>query len=211
MKTTEPIGIKIGYARTSTPEQNPALQHQALTKAKCYQTYTDVGVTGRTMHRPQLAACLKALRPYDTLVVWKLDRLGRNLKGLTELLAELEERKIYFQSLTEGIDTSTAVGRLMFHMIASLAQMESDLISERTRAGLAALQAKNGGSGAGPGRPQKLSEAQQVLLVRMRSEVNPETGRVWSLRDLARFFGVGVSTVVRVLDARLNSGLDEQG
>lgn len=191
---------KIGYARVSTPDQSLDLQTQALTQAGCYQTYADHGVTGRTMARPQLEACLKALRPGDTLIVWKLDRLGRNVKGLSELLETLENKGIFFSSLTEGIDTSTPVGKMMFHIIASLAEMESNLISERTRAGLAAMKAKNGGNGAGPGRPLKLSVAQRGQLVRMRSEVNPQTGRVWSLRELAAFFGVGVSTVVRCLE-----------
>lgn len=153
------------------------------------------------MARPQLTACLKALRPGDTLMVWKLDRLGRNVKGLSELLEHVEAHSIHFHSLTEGIDTSTPVGKMMFHIIASLAEMESNLISERTRAGLAAMKAKNGGKkGAGSGRPAKLSAAQRGQLVRMRSEVNPQTGRVWSLRELADFFGVGVSTVARALE-----------
>lgn len=113
------------------------------------------------MARPQLEACLKALRPGDTLVVWKLDRLGRNVKGLSELLETLENKGAFF-SLTEGIDTSILVGKMMFHIIASLAEMESNLISERTRAGLAAMKAKNGGNGAGSGWSLKLSVAQRV-------------------------------------------------
>lgn len=192
---------KIGYARVSTPDQSLDLQIQALTQAGCYQTYADHGVTGRTMARPQLEACLKALRPGDTLVVWKLDRLGRNVKGLSELLETIDERGVFFSSLTEGIDTSTPVGKMMFHIIASLAEMESNLISERTRAGLAAMKARNTGNGAGPGRPLKLSVAQREQLVRMRSEVNQHTGRAWTLRELAAFFRVGVSTVVRTIDS----------
>lgn len=138
---------KIGYARVSTADQSDELQIQALEKADCYQIYTDHGRTGRTMARPQLEAALKALRPGDTLTVWKLDRLGRNVRGLSELLEDLEYRGVFFESLTEGIDTSTSVGKLMFHILAAVAEMESNLVSERTKAGLAALREKNGGSG----------------------------------------------------------------
>lgn len=191
---------KIGYARVSTPEQSEELQTQALQHSGCYQIYTDHGRTGRTMTRPQLEAALKALRPADTLTVWKLDRLGRNVRGLCELLEELEGRGVFFESLTEGIDTSKSVGKLMFHVLAAVAEMESNLISERTKAGLAAMRQKNGGSGAGPGRPSKLSEVQRLQLVTMRSQVNPVTGRTWTIRELAGFFSVGASTVVRSLE-----------
>lgn len=191
---------KIGYARVSTTDQSEELQTQALQRAGCFQIYTDHGRTGRTMERPQLEAALKALRPGDTLTVWKLDRLGRNVRGLSELLEELENRGIFFESLTEGIDTSKSVGKLMFHILAAVAEMESNLISERTKAGLAALQQKNGGSGAGPGRPARLSEVQRLQLVTMRSQVNPVTGNTWTIRDLAGFFSVSASTVVRNLE-----------
>ncbi|MGV3104131.1 recombinase family protein [Rothia sp. 32237D007AR] len=98
----------------------------------------------------------------------------------------------FARDLFEGIDTSTPVGKMMFHIIASLAEIESSLISERTQAGLAAMKAKNGGKkGAGPGSPAKLSAAQRVQLVRMRSEITPQTGWVWSLRELASFFWGG--------------------
>lgn len=99
------------------------------------------------MARPQLEAALKALRPGDTLVVWKLDRLGRNVRGLSELLENLEKRGVFFESLTGGIDTSKSVGKLMFHILAAVAEMESNLVSERTKAGLAAMRERNGGSG----------------------------------------------------------------
>lgn len=154
------------------------------------------------MARPQLEAALKALRPGDTLTVWKLDRLGRNVRGLCELLEELEHRGIFFESLTEGIDTSQSVGKLMFHILAAVAEMESNLVSERTKAGLVDLREKNGGSGAGPGRPARLSEVQRLQLVTMWSLVNPVTGKVWTIRDLAGFFSVGTSTIVRALETR---------
>lgn len=191
---------KIGYARVSTTDQSHQLQTQALERAGCYQIYTDHGRTGRTMARPQLEAALKALRPGDTLSVWKLDRLGRNVRGLSELLEELEHRSIFFESLTEGIDTSTSVGKLMFHVLAAVAEMESNLVSERTKAGMTAMREKNGGLGAGPGRPARLSEMQRLQLVTMRSQVNPVTGKTWTIRDLAGFFSVSASTVIRNLE-----------
>lgn len=191
---------KIGYARVSTSEQSDQLQTQALTRAGCYQIYTDHGRTGRTMARPQLEEALKALRPGDTLTVWKLDRLGRNVRGLSELLEDLEARGVFFESLTEGIDTSQSVGKLMFHILAAVAEMESNLISERTKAGMAAMREKNGGLGAGPGRPSKLSASQKIQLQKMRSEINPVTGSIWTIRDLAAFYRVGTSTIVRALD-----------
>lgn len=192
--------VKLGYARVSTAEQNLDLQTAALEKTGCYEVYTDHGVTGRTMARPALEECLRALRPGDTLTVWKLDRLGRNVRGLSSLLEELEQRNIFFESLTEGIDTSSPVGKLLFHILASVAEMESNLISERTKAGMTAMRAKNGGNGAGAGRPSVLSSAQAAQLVRMRSEINPATGRIWSIRELAAFYKVGASTVMRTLE-----------
>ncbi len=134
--------------------------------------------------------------------MWKLDRLGHNVRGLCELLEELEHRGIFFESLTEGIDTSTSVGKLMFHILAAVAEMESNLISERTKAGMAAMRGENGGSGAGPGRPSKLSEVQRLQLVTMRSQVNPVTGNVWTVRELAGFFSVGASNTVRALETK---------
>ena len=150
--------------------------------------------------RPQLEAALKALRPGDALTVWKLDRLGRNVRGLSELLEELEKRGVFFESLTEGIDTSQSVGKLMFHILAAAAEMESNLVSERTKVGMAAMGEKNRASGAGPGRPTKLSASQKIQLQKMRSEINPVTGRIWTIRDLAAFYRVGTSTIVRALD-----------
>src|SRR6185312_10741683 len=128
----------IGYARVSTKEQNLQLQLDALEKAGCapYDTYADDGVSGKCASRPQLDDCLAALAPGDTLNVWKLDRLGRSLQHLVAVVNELKDRGIGFRSLTEGIDTSTASGELVFHVFAALAQFERALIIERTMAGL---------------------------------------------------------------------------
>jgi DNA invertase Pin-like site-specific DNA recombinase len=135
-------GIKrnIGYARVSRDEQSMDLQLDALLAAGCRpdDIYADHGVSGKVAHRPQLDACLAALREGDALVVWKLDRLGRSLKHLIDVVNELHDRGAGFKSVTEGMDTSTNQGRLVFHMFGALAEFERGLIIERTMAGLQA-------------------------------------------------------------------------
>lgn len=127
----------IGYARVSTEDQKLELQLQALTDAGCDKIFSDKKSGAQNVRRG-LEDALSHLRPGDTLVVWKLDRLGRTVKQLVDLVSDLESRKINFRSLTNGIDTTTSAGRFFFHIMASLAQMERELISERTKAGLAA-------------------------------------------------------------------------
>ena len=129
--------MRIGYARVSTRDQNLEMQLDALNKAGCQRIFTDK-LSGAQVGRPGLNEALSHLREADTLVVWKLDRLGRSVKGLVDLVNELEARKVHFQSITDGVDTKTPAGRLFFHVMASLAQMERELILERTRAGLEA-------------------------------------------------------------------------
>ena len=129
--------MRIGYARVSTRDQNLELQLDALGKAGCERIFTDK-LNGAQVERPGLKEALSHLRETDTLVVWKLDRLGRSVKGLVDLVNELEARKVHFQSVTDGVDTKTPAGRFFFHVMASLAQMERELILERTRAGLEA-------------------------------------------------------------------------
>jgi DNA invertase Pin-like site-specific DNA recombinase len=148
--------MKIGYARVSTADQNPELQIDALKKAECEKIYTDEGVSGSKSDRPQLNAALNDLRPGDTLVVWRLDRLGRSLPHLIEVVTGLGEKGIHFQSLGETIDTSSATGKLVFHVMAAMAQFERDLIKERTNAGLASARAR----GRMGGRPKSLTPAQ---------------------------------------------------
>ena len=131
----------IGYARVSTREQNIDLQKEALTKAGCRKIYEDQA-TGAHAARPGLDQAIEQLRENDTLVVWKLDRLGRNMKGLISLVSDLSKHNINFRSLTDQIDTSTPSGRFFFHVMASLAQMERELIIERTKAGLDAAKRK---------------------------------------------------------------------
>src|SRR5436853_2440995 len=150
----------IGYARVSKTEQHLELQLDALNKAGCEQIYTDK-ITGAKEERKGLQDALSHLRKGDTLIVWRLDRLGRSLKHLIEILTSLHEKGIEFRSLTENIDTSTPTGKFMFHMIGALAEFERNLIRERTMAGLEAARAR-GHSG---GRP-KVGETQTKIMAR---------------------------------------------
>ncbi len=139
----------IGYARVSTLEQNLDLQNDALKKAGCEKIYTDT-LSGAKAQRPGLEECLAYARPGDTVVVWKLDRLGRNLKHLIEAVQALDERGIGFKSVQESIDTTTPGGKLVFHVFGALAEFERDLIRERTKAGLAAARARGRTGGRKP-------------------------------------------------------------
>jgi len=127
----------IGYARVSTHEQNLDLQKDALEKAECKRIFVEQ-MSGSSSNRPELKRAMDILREEDTLVVWRLDRLGRSLKHLIELITELEEKKVGFKSLTESIDTNTSGGKLVFHIFGALAEFERNLIRERTNAGLSA-------------------------------------------------------------------------
>jgi DNA invertase Pin-like site-specific DNA recombinase len=142
----------IGYARVSTQDQNPSLQTDALRDAGCDKIFTEKA-SGASRERPQLKAALEYMRPSDTLVVWKLDRLARSLKQLLETVEGLEVQEIGFRSLTEAIDTTTPGGRLVFHIFAALAEFERSIIRERTMAGLAAARAR----GKLGGRPPSLT------------------------------------------------------
>jgi DNA invertase Pin-like site-specific DNA recombinase len=137
----------IGYARVSTVDQNEALQRRELEGAGCNRIYTDKA-SGKNADRPELTKALDRLEEGDTLVVWKLDRLGRSLLDLITIVKNLEDRGVNFRSLTEGFDTTTNGGRLVFQIMGALAEYERNLIRERTRAGLAA--AKAAGHRGGP-------------------------------------------------------------
>ena len=129
------MGHLLGYARVSTTDQHPQLQVDALTAAGCYRVFTETASGART-DRPFLEHLLDQLRPGDTLVVWKLDRLGRSLRHLVDAITGLVERGVGFRSLQEAIDTTTPGGKLVFHVLAALAEFERDLIRERTAAGV---------------------------------------------------------------------------
>ena len=179
----------IGYARVSTEDQSLDLQLDALRQAGCERIFTDKASATRT-HRPGLNEARSQLRERDVLVVWKLDRLGRSVKGLVDLVGELAEEDVQFRSLTDGIDTTTPHGRFFFHMIASLAQMERELTAERTKAGLAA--ARKRGRLVGRKRrmtPSKIESAKQLL----NGGMPP--------REVAKNLGVSIPTLYRWIPA----------
>ncbi|MBN3802388.1 recombinase family protein [Paraburkholderia sp. Ac-20336] len=190
--------MKIGYARVSTDDQNLDLQLEALRAVGCVKVFTDHGVSGSTFSRPGLDEVLDVLKAGDTLVVWRLDRLGRSIKKLIELVETLGKRKIQFVSITECIDTTSAGGTLLFHIMAALAQFERSLIGERTRAGMRAAKAR----GQHVGRRHAMTEAECVqahqllsehstLFVAQKFEIHPKT----LLRSLRRH-GLSVEKTV---------------
>lgn len=179
-----------GYARVSAGDQTANLQRDALERAGCDRILTDVA-SGARAHRPELDHMLDLLREGDTVVVWKLDRLGRSMRNLVDLMATFDERGVRFRSLTESIDTSTPGGTLVFNIFGSLAQFERDLIRERTRAGLEAARAR----GRKGGRPAKLDEKQVREVRRLHESKTVTVGQI------AAMMHVGRSTVYRCLDA----------
>ena len=156
-------GDVVGYARVSTVDHDPTLQTKALRRAGAVRVFEDVA-SGAKDDRPGLAAAVAYLREGDTLVVWRLDRLGRSLPHLVHTVAELAQRGVGFQSLTESIDTTTASGRLQFHLFAALADFERDLIRERSRAGLAVARVRGRNGGRRPViTPAKLAKARELI------------------------------------------------
>ncbi|HHR4051009.1 TPA: recombinase family protein [Salmonella enterica] len=180
---------KIGYIRVSTNDQNTDLQRDALVRAKCEQIFEDK-MSGTKANRPGLKRALKRLQIGDTLVVWKLDRLGRSVKNLVGLISELHERNIHFQSLTDSIDTSTPMGRFFFHVMSALAEMERELIVERTKAGLAAARAQ----GRIGGRRPALSKEQAEQIARLLRQG-------YSRQKLAIIYDVSRSTIYKYAPA----------
>lgn len=178
--------MKIGYARVSTAEQNLALQLDALKKHECVKIYQDHAQSGAKRSRPQLDKCLAGLKTGDTLVVYKLDRLGRSLSHLVEIVADLNQKGIQFCSITEGFDTTTPAGKMIFHIIASLAEFERDLIKERVTAGIAAAQSR----GTHCGRPKSIINPAE--LSRRRSAGT-------SVAQLMKEHGLSRSSVFRLM------------
>ena len=190
----------IGYVRVSTNDQNTALQRDALERSGCELIFEDK-MSGRTAERPGLKKLLKRLSPEDTLVVWKLDRLGRSMRNLVILVEELKQRSVNFRSLTDSIDTSTPMGRFFFHVMGALAEMERELIVERTRAGLVAARAH----GRIGGRRPKLTPEQWAQAGRLIAAGETR-------QRVAIIYDVGISTLYKKFPATKSkdSGMHRQ-
>uniref|UniRef100_UPI0036DB89FE recombinase family protein n=1 Tax=Photorhabdus sp. RM322S TaxID=3342825 RepID=UPI0036DB89FE len=171
-------------------DQNSDLQRNALLSINCEQIFEDK-ISGKTANRPGLKRALKLLKKDDTLVVWKLDRLGRSVKNLVALISDLSERGIHFQSLTDSIDTSTAMGRFFFHVMSALAEMERELIVERTNAGLIAARAQ----GRVGGRPVSMTLSERQQAKRLLASGH-------SRKKLSLIYGVSLSTIYKYLPVR---------
>ena len=177
---------RIGYARVATDDQHPDLQRDALRQAGCGVIYKEAA-SGKRTARPELEQCYNALRAGDTLVVWRLDLLGRSVPDLVQIVTDLEQRGVGFESLTEKIETGSAAGKLVFHVFAALAVFERGLIRERTQAGLAAARAR----GRSGGRKPKLDEQQiREIKVLLRD-------RDIQVADVARRYGVSRTTIYK--------------
>src|SRR3954453_12430578 len=185
----------IGYARVSTADQNADLQHAALKAAGCRRIFTDHGVSGTRASRPELDRMLDQLREGDEVVVWKLDRLGRNTRNLLALIDDLEERGVHFRSLTEGITTTGAMGRAMLTVMSAFGQLERDQLAERTKAGMAAAAAH----GRRAGRREVTAGDRKVKRARDRKPqgLNPA--------DIGRIIGPSRATVYRYLGLGLDT------
>ncbi len=179
----------IGYARVSTQDQNLDLQTQALTNAGCQKVFSDK-ISGSRAERPGLTKGLEMLREGDTLVVWKLDRLGRSVKNLVDLVGKLHKQGIQFKSLTDAIDTGTPSGRFFFHVMASLAEMERELAIERTRAGLEVARQL----GRKGGRKRQMTDSKIESAKKLLANGVPP-------RDVAKNLGVSVPTLYRWIPA----------
>lgn len=184
------VGDHLGYARVSTGDQDLALQLDALAAAGCVRVFSDTA-SGALDGRPELAAVLDHLRSGDTLVVWRLDRLGRSLRHLIDTVTELAARGVGFRSLHENIDTTTPGGRLVFHLFAALAEFERDLIRERTQAGLAAARTR----GRQGGRPSVMT-ADKIATARSMYASGDYT-----VEAIAAVIGVSRATIYRHIQA----------
>ena len=178
----------IGYARVSTDDQNLDLQRDALKAVGCERTFEDMA-SGAKADRIGLAALMNVLRAGDTVVIWRLDRLGRSLKNLIELVERLETAKVGLRSLQENIDTSSSGGRLVFHVFGALAEFERNLIRERTQAGLAAARMR----GRMGGRPKRLDPAKLALALRLHHEEKH------TIKEICQMMGISKSTLYNYL------------
>ena len=197
--TTFALPRKIGYARVSTADQNLSLQISALEKAGCHRIYSDHGISGCQRSRPEFDMALNTLKAGDTLIIWRLDSMSRSLRDLIEINRLLKARGAFFESLTEKIDTSTPMGEFVFHILGAVAQLEREIIRERTLAGLAVAAA----DGKHPGRPRSLTDEQ----VHWAYEAMALKGV--SFEDVASDLDVCPETVKRRFRELRNAGIAE--
>ena len=186
--------MKIGYARVSTKDQSLNLQEDALKKSGCEIIYSE-HISGAKSDRPELLKMKEHLRKGDIVVVWKLDRLGRSLRDLVDLISRFQNKGIGFQSLQDHIDTTTPTGKLTFHIFAALAEFERDIISSRTKAGLAAARAR----GRVGGRPKGLSKKAQDK-ARLAESLYLEKKR--SIKEICDHLDISKPTLYRYLRSR---------
>src|SRR5438876_12429958 len=184
----------IGYARVSTQEQTLDLQKDALEKIGCTKIFSDV-VSGAKAERTGLHEALEYVREGDTLVVWRLDRLGRSLKHLIETITKLNNRKIGFKSITENIDTTTSGGKLVFHIFGALAEFERDIIRERTKAGLAAARAR--GRVGGRPKAQSLNTPRKVAIAQALYDDKTNT-----IDDICKTLNIKRATLYRYIKTK---------
>ena len=184
----------IGYARVSTKDQNLDLQLDALNKEKCDQIFKEI-ISGAKSERPVLQEMLNQVRPGDIIVIWKLDRLGRSLKNLVDIVGQLINQKVGLKSLHDNIDTTTPQGRLTFNIFASLAEFERDLISERTKAGLESARAR----GRNGGKPKGLS--MQAEATACAAETLYKEGKL-SVNQIAKQLGIAKNSLYKYLRHR---------
>ncbi len=178
----------IGYARVSTDDQNLDLQRDALQAAGCERIFEDM-VSGAKADRTGMTELLTVLRAGDTVVIWRLDRLGRSLKNLIAVVEHLEVAQVGLRSLQENIDTTSSGGRLVFHIFGALAEFERNLIRERTRAGMAAARAR----GRMGGRPKRLDPAKRALALRLHQEEKH------TIKEICQMMGISKSTLYNYL------------
>ena len=181
--------MKVGYARVSTADQNLDLQIDALTEVGCDRIYKDEGISAVAPERPEFGAALACLKHGDTLVIWKMDRAFRSLFHALKVLEDLEKRGVEFRSLTDQIDTTTAMGRFVYQMRNAFSELERALISERTKAGMRAARAR----GAVVGRPRKLTN-EQIAHAKREVDAGRET-----ISQMARLFNVAPITLSRAM------------
>ncbi|KAG0290263.1 hypothetical protein BGZ96_006286 [Linnemannia gamsii] len=179
----------IGYARVSTDDQNLDLQRDALKSVGCERIFEDT-MSGANADRVGLAELMNVLRVGDTVVVWRLDRLGRSLKNLIQLVDCLETAKVGLRSLQENIDTNSSGGRLVFHLFGALAEFEHNLVRERTQAGLVAARAR----GRMGGRPKRLNPTKRALALKLHHERNHTIEEICKMMDISK------STLYNYLD-----------